>query len=92
MDEPFPMHFDFRVMVYLFLSALGFAGGYAAWNIGILHGNMTFLAVVSYFTPILSSAFAAILLSVPLAVSFWQGVAMVCFGSVVCWISIKKKV
>jgi hypothetical protein len=43
--------------------ALGF--GYAAWNVGILHGNVTVLAAVSYFTPVLSAALA-VLLSSPL--------------------------
>ena len=55
---------------------LGFA--YAAWNVGILHGNVTIMAVGSYFTPVLSSALAAVLLSAPLSFSFWQGALMVC--------------
>jgi drug/metabolite transporter (DMT)-like permease len=32
-------------------SAIGF--GYALWNVGILRGNLTFLAAASYFTPVL---------------------------------------
>ncbi len=50
--------------------ALGLA--YAAWNVGILHGNVSLLAAAS-FTPVLSSALAAILLSATLSWSFWQG-------------------
>ena len=59
--------------------ALGLA--YAAWNVGILHGNVSLLAAASYFTPVLSSALAAILLSATLSWSFWQGAGMVCLGS-----------
>ena len=58
--------------------------GYAAWNVGILHGNVSLLAAASYFTPVLSSALAAILLSATLSWSFWQGAGMVCLGSLLC--------
>jgi drug/metabolite transporter (DMT)-like permease len=68
--------------------ALGF--GYAAWNIGILHGNVSVLATVSYFTPVLSAALAAVLLNAPLSFSFWQGALMVCAGSLLCWYATRK--
>lgn len=67
---------------------LGFA--YAAWNVGILHGNVTIMAVGSYFTPVLSSALAAVLLSAPLSFSFWQGALMVCGGSLLCWLATRR--
>jgi drug/metabolite transporter (DMT)-like permease len=38
-----------------------------------------------YFTPVLSSALAAALLSAALSWSFWQGAGMVCAGSLLCW-------
>ncbi len=34
--------------------------GYAAWNVGILHGNVTLLAGASYFIPVLSAFFCCI--------------------------------
>ncbi|OKT67749.1 EamA family transporter [Escherichia coli] len=76
--------------VYYFLTphTLGFA--YAAWNVGILHGNVTIMAVGSYFTPVLSSALAAVLLSAPLSFSFWQGALMVCGGSLLCWLATRR--
>jgi len=61
------------------------AAGYAFWNVGILRGNLTLLATASYFTPVFSTFFAAVWLSTPLTLSFWQGVAMVTAGSLVCW-------
>ena len=69
--------------------ALGF--GYAAWNTGILHGHVAVLAAASYFTPVLSSALAAALLSAPLSFSFWQGAFMVCAGSLLCWWATRRQ-
>ncbi|VAK58634.1 aromatic amino acid exporter [Enterobacter hormaechei] len=88
-DQP-EMVFSVPVVVKLLMcgAALGF--GYAAWNIGILHGNVTVLAAVSYFTPVLSAALAAIMLSSPLSFSFWQGALMVCAGSLFCWYATRK--
>ncbi|MOA43049.1 Aromatic amino acid exporter YddG [compost metagenome] len=61
--------------------------GYAAWNVGILHGNVTILAGASYFIPVFSAALAAMLLRTPLPLSFWQGASMVCAGSILCWLA-----
>ncbi|MDY4386136.1 aromatic amino acid DMT transporter YddG [Pectobacterium aroidearum] len=58
---------------------------YSAWNIGIQHGNLTLLAAASYFTPVLSTLLAALWLNITPAMSFWQGVAMVTAGSLLCW-------
>ncbi|POP47999.1 EamA family transporter [Superficieibacter electus] len=77
------------VTLVLAASAMGF--GYAAWNIGILHGNVTVLAGASYFTPILSAALATLILHAPLSLSFWQGTAMVCGGSILCWAATRAK-
>ncbi|HDS5005009.1 TPA: aromatic amino acid DMT transporter YddG, partial [Enterobacter hormaechei subsp. hoffmannii] len=75
-DQP-EMVFSVPVVVKLLMCGVALGFGYAAWNIGILHGNVTVLAAVSYFTPVLSAALAAIMLSSPLSFSFWQGALMV---------------
>ncbi len=80
-----PMQFDLHTLVYLGLAASAMGFGYAAWNVGILHGNVTVLAGASYFIPVLSAALAAMILRAPLPLSFWQGAAMVCLGSTLCW-------
>lgn len=85
LSEQPPMVFSVPVIVKLLLTAVALGFGYAAWNIGILHGNVTMLAAASYFTPVLSSALAAALLSSPLSWGFWQGACMVCAGSLLCW-------
>jgi len=81
------MEFNFHAMLYLALAASAMGFGYAAWNVGILHGNVTILAGASYFTPVLSAALAAMLLHAPLSISFWQGASMVCAGSILCWLA-----
>lgn len=79
------MQFSVGVIVTLLCAGVAMGAGYAAWNVGILHGNMTLLATVSYFTPVLSAVFAALVLHTSLTVNFWQGVAMVTLGSLICW-------
>lgn len=79
------MQFSLGVTVTLLCAGVAMGAGYAAWNVGILHGNMTLLATVSYFTPVLSAVFAALVLHTSLTANFWQGVAMVMLGSLICW-------
>lgn len=67
------------------------AAGYGLWNVGILRGNMTLLATASYFTPVLSTALAALLLDTRLALPFWQGVGMVTAGSLLCWVATRER-
>ncbi|ELE8698730.1 aromatic amino acid efflux DMT transporter YddG [Escherichia coli] len=84
------MIFRTPVMIKLISAAFTLGFAYAAWNVGILHGNVTIMAVGSYFTPVLSSALAAVLLSAPLSFSFWQGALMVCGGSLLCWLATRR--
>ncbi|CAI0844617.1 Methyl viologen resistance protein YddG [Serratia proteamaculans] len=79
------MQFTLPVTLTLLCAGMAMGAGYAAWNVGILHGNMTLLATVSYFTPVLSAVFAALVLDTALNASFWQGVVMVTLGSLICW-------
>ncbi len=72
-------------MMWLMLAGSAMAGGYALWNKALIGGNMLLLATLSYFTPILSALFSALLLGISLSLSFWQGVVMVTLGSLLCW-------
>jgi len=83
-DQP-EMTFSLPIVFKLLLCGMALGVGYASWNIGILHGNVSLLATVSYFTPVLSAALAAALLSAPLSFTFWQGALLVCVGSLLCW-------
>ena len=90
LGENHQINVDIKSIVYLILAAIAMGFGYAAWNVGILKGNVTVMTGASYFTPILSSALSSILLSSALGFSFWQGALMVCLGSVLCWLATKK--
>ncbi|MCI1899670.1 MAG: aromatic amino acid DMT transporter YddG [Enterobacter sp.] len=85
------MVFSVPVVIKLLMCGVALGFGYASWNIGILHGNVSVLATVSYFTPVLSAALAAVLLSAPLSFAFWQGALMVCAGSLVCWYATRQR-
>lgn len=85
------LNFTYDNTVTLIMAAGALGLGYAAWNIGIISGNMTLLAGASYFTPVLSALFAALLLSTALSFIFWQGVAMVTAGAILCWLATRKQ-
>ena len=85
------LNFTYDNTVTLIMAAGALGLGYGAWNIGIISGNMTLMAGASYFTPVLSAFFAALLLSTSLSFIFWQGVAMVTTGAVLCWLATRKQ-
>jgi drug/metabolite transporter (DMT)-like permease len=91
LGEHAPMSFGIPATIYLLLAAAAMGFGYAAWNVGILHGNVTVLAGASYFIPVFSSALAASLLHAPLPKSFWVGASLVCAGSVLCWLATRAR-
>jgi len=84
--SPQPEFFlSWHAWISLLLAAMAMGFGYAAWNVGILHGNVTVLAAASYFIPIISAVLAAFMLDSHLTLAFWQGTAMVSLGSLICW-------
>lgn len=89
-EQP-PMTVTLHAVVLLVLAAAAMAFGYAAWNFGILHGNVTVLAGASYFIPVFSAALAAAVLSTSLSLAFWQGACMVTGGSLLCWIATRSR-
>ncbi|MCR4666442.1 MAG: aromatic amino acid DMT transporter YddG [Desulfovibrio sp.] len=81
--------------ISLFLGAIAMGGSYAAWSYGVTKGNITVLAIASYFTPVLSCLFATLWIGARLDQSFWIGVFVIVTGSLVCWSSstvIKKRI
>tara|TARA_R110001583_G_scaffold33943_1_gene114526 strand:+ start:6277 stop:7221 length:945 start_codon:yes stop_codon:yes gene_type:complete len=85
------MVFTTDATIDLLITAIAMGSGYALWNIGILRGNMMLLATLSYFTPIFSTFFSALILDIELTATFWQGVVMVSVGSLLCWWFTKEK-
>lgn len=80
-----------QALLYLLLAASAMGFGYAAWNVGILHGNVTVLAGASYFIPVLSAVLSSFILDASLSVAFWWGTAMVCLGSILCWFATRRR-
>ncbi|MDF2874373.1 MAG: protein of unknown function transrane [Sporomusa sp.] len=91
LSEGVALNLSMHAIMYVLMAGCAIGFGYASWNFGILYGNVSILASASYFTPILSSLLASLLLNAPLAVSFWQGVFMVCLGSILCWQATKDR-
>ncbi|AKM32884.1 hypothetical protein AB870_15175 [Pandoraea faecigallinarum] len=85
------MSLDLHSGIYLVLGAAAMGFGYAAWNVGILRGNVTVLVGASYFIPVLSAALAALVLRTPLSAPFWWGACMVCGGSILCWCATRAR-
>lgn len=91
MTDESTLTWSYQAVIYLFLASAAIGFGYAAWNIGVLHGNVTLLAGASYFIPILSASLSALLLNTPLSLSFWQGTALVTLGAILCWLAIRGR-
>ena len=81
------MQMDVAAVVRFLVAGGASAVAYAAWNRGIMRGNLMLLATASYFTPVLSSLLAGVLLNTQLLLSFWLGVLMVTAGSLLCWLA-----
>lgn len=82
--------FSFDAVKACLIAGCVMASGYAVWNIGIISGRMTILAIASYFTPVLSCLFASMYLNQPLTFSFFKGVGLVVAGSLVCWAATRR--
>lgn len=78
---------DFTTMLCMLCVSVVTALGYAAWNIGIIKGNITLLVTLSYFSPLISAVFSMLILQTNLSAAFWHGAILVTLGSFICWIS-----
>ncbi|NIY49174.1 aromatic amino acid DMT transporter YddG [Cedecea colo] len=85
-----PLHFTFSATLQLLFMGVSTAVAYSAWNAGIQRGNMALLATASYFTPVLSAFIASLWLGLHPGWPFWQGVAMVVGGSLLCWLATRR--
>lgn len=80
-------HASIMGWVSVAVGAVAMGGSYAAWSYGVTKGNITVLAIASYFTPVLSCLFATLWIGAKLDGAFWQGVAVIVLGSLLCWSS-----
>ncbi|MEL0628014.1 aromatic amino acid DMT transporter YddG [Psychromonas aquatilis] len=75
----------------LVIAGISIGAGYAFWNQAVIGGNIILLGTLSYFTPVFSTLFASVYLSLTLSGTFWQGVALVTLGSLICFIVTREK-
>ncbi len=81
----------FRSIMEFLLTGGLVGASYSFWERGIQHGNMMLLAVLSYFTPILSVLFSGLWLKAMPGLSFWIGVSMVTLGSFLSYLATQKR-
>lgn len=84
--------FTLSSTITLLLAGIIMGAGYALWNQAIIGGNIMLLGTLSYFTPIFSTLFSSIYLSITLTATFWQGVALVTLGSLICYFITREKI
>jgi len=89
-SEP-ALHFTLSSTTTLLISGIVIGTGYALWNQAVIGGNIILLGTLSYFTPVFSTLFASVYLSISLTGSFWQGVALVTLGSLICFLVTRTK-
>lgn len=65
--------------------------GYTCWDYGVQRGHLAVLAAGSYFTPVLSALLASVWLAVQPGALFWQGVLLICAGSLLCWLATRGR-
>ena len=80
-----PVHVDREGVIVVCVAAVVMGLAYALWTVGVMKGSMTVMAVVSYFTPVLSCVFCWMFLGADLSLNFWKGVGLVVAGSLICW-------
>ena len=71
------------LLIVVMGSLIGIA--YKNWNQSLQFGQIQLLLLASYFTPILSSLFASLILGVTPIWTFWFGTVLVSFGAIICW-------
>lgn len=89
-SEP-SIHFTLPSTLILIIAGISIGTGYALWNQAVIGGNIILLGTLSYFTPVFSTLFASVYLSISLSGTFWQGVALVTLGSLICFLVTRSK-
>ncbi|MBP6122241.1 MULTISPECIES: aromatic amino acid DMT transporter YddG [Providencia] len=86
-EAPSTFNINFNSVALLLLASVATGGANALWTYAVIKGNIAFLGTLSYFTPVISTAFSSALLSTALTLGFWQGVVMVTIGSITCYLA-----
>lgn len=89
-NEP-SVHFTLPAILTLLVAGIVIGTGYALWNQAVIGGDIILLGTLSYFTPVFSTLFASVYLSISLSASFWQGVVLVTISSFICFLVTRPK-
>lgn len=89
-NEP-SLDFTLSSTLTLLLAGIVIGAGYALWNQAMIGGDIILLGTLSYFTPVFSTLFASLYLSISLTGTFWQGVALITLGSLICFLVTRRK-
>lgn len=79
------------ITLFFMLVAIALWGMYAVGEQPAMHFNVGSLVYLVFAAIAMGFGYAALLLRTPLSWSFWQGAAMVCVGSVLCWQATRKR-
>ena len=69
-SSPTPFIITSQSISLLVVAAIATGGANALWTLAVIKGNVAFLGTLSYFTPVISTAFASVLLSTALTFSY----------------------
>ena len=74
----------------LYMAILPTTLAYIFWDFAIRNGSFTVVAVLSYFTPLLSTITAVVFLGVTATGRLWVACALVIAGAAVCKLSVRE--
>lgn len=88
-DEP--RHWSARAVVELgYMSVFPGLLAYLFWDIAMRRGRIVLIAVLSYFTPVLSLVMTSLYLHTPAGSSLWAGCLLVTVGAIICKCSMRE--
>lgn len=82
-EPTLPLHWSGLAQVFVFGSMS--ATAYACWNRGVCRGNISLLATLSYFTPVLAAVMTCLWLGIRPGIALCIGVALITAGSLLSW-------
>ena len=82
------MSLNIRTLVEILVFSMATTFAYILWDISMRNTNVTFVAVLSYFTPFFSTLIVGIYLKEKIKKKLWLGCFLIIFGSLISWLSI----
>lgn len=89
-DAP-PLHLHWGGLAQVAVFGLLTATAYSCWNHGLQYGNVTSMAIFSYFAPVLSVLWSSLWLALNPGVGFLRGMACITVGSLLCWVATRAR-